>query len=339
MRVTLKDVASLAGVSEGTASRALADSLRVNPATRKRIKAISKKVGYRPNIRARALATGKLLTVGAVVATECPEKIGRTLGAAHLLEPIHDELALRDLHLLLSLEPVFAPLDTARFELPKMIAERHTDGLLVLSYMSEALAEALGRFDLPFVVVNARQVNDVCTINVKEEHTTAELVHYLADLGHRQIALVNGNSENAFRSRLRPLGYAYAMEEEGLPPYPGYENIEHMTAAFDRLWSNAPPPTAVITYDDLAAAGLMRFLRNRGLRVPEDVSVASAHAHHHFGEWLPTRLTRMHRPNAEMARAATEAVIALMKGNPRQAKSVSFEPELEIGETTGPPKQ
>ena len=58
MRVTLKDVASLAGVSEGTASRALADSLRVNPATRKRIKAISKKVGYRPNIRARALATG-----------------------------------------------------------------------------------------------------------------------------------------------------------------------------------------------------------------------------------------------------------------------------------------
>ena len=274
--------------------------------------------------------------MGAVVATERPGKIGRTLGAVHLLEPAHGELAALKLQLLLSLEPIVIPLDATRIALPEMITERHTDALLVVGYMSEALAEALGRFDLPFVVVNPRRVNDVCTVNVWEEQTTAELVRHLAKLGHRRIAFVNGNSENTFRSRLRPLGYARAMEEERLEPFPGYEHVGHMNDAFDRLWSHATPPTAVITYSDVSAAALIRFLKDRGLSVPEDVSVAGAHAHHHFGEWLPTPLTRMLRPNQTMARAAVAALGELMEGHPERAKSMTFDPELGQGRSCGP---
>ena len=338
MPVTLRQIAQVAGVSEGTVSRALGGSACVREATRHRIELVSRQLGYRPNAQARTLATGALRSVGAVVAAEDPRTISHTLAAVGLLEPLHAELGQRGLNLVLTLEPVVAQVSGGKVDLPTMVTERHTAGVVIIGHMTETLAEHLQRLDLPFVVLNARRVNGACTVNVREEQTTEALVHHLAALGHRRIAFVNGDHDNGFRTRLRPMGYARAMGEEGLPLFPGWDELRVAEAAFERLWKCPSPPTAVITADDATAARLVQFLGQRGRRVPADVSVASAHAHS-FGELLPTRFTRMLRPNAAMAKAVVEAMAALIAGDSDKAASRQFDSELEIGGSTAPPPE
>ena len=120
------------------------------------------------------------------------------------------------------------------------------------------------------------------------------------------------------------------MGERGLAPFPGRDLHPDAEKAIEDLARRSELPTAVIAYDDHDAARMMRVLAQRGLRVPGDVSVAGANAMA-AGAILPTRLTRMWRPHEEMNCAAVEALMALMKGNAEDVKSVTLDPELETG--------
>lgn len=337
MSVTMKDVAELAGVNDSTVSRALRDDLRVNATTRQRIKMIAAQMGYRPDSHARRLATKAVEEIGVVVATEVPRPLIHSVFALDWIDMLEEEMKRRDLTCQLVTGAILAPLDGAEVVLPKMLSEKYLDGVLVANHMTAALAKALREAHVLFVAINAVRIEGVPTINVAEDKTTEVLVRHLSALGHRRIAFANGDHDNGFRSRLRATGYVRGMADAGLPLFRGWDALRQFDETFEDLFERDDPPTAVIAYDDIQAYYFEREMMRRGLLVPRDISLASAHVWEH----LPvggTALTRMRRPNTEMTHLAIQALLAIMHGRPQDARSMTLDPELEVKETTGAPR-
>lgn len=338
MAVTIKHVAKAAGVNDSTVSRALRDDPRLRASTRRRIRAVACQMKYRVHPHARRLATGAIENIGVAVGVEIPIRASHTLAALDWLDELDGEIGKRGLNLQIAARPILAPLSGGQVMLPRFLTERHFDGLIVANHITVMLAQALRESQVPFVAINARRVEGVCTVNIAEEKTTELLVRHFSGLGHRRIAFVNADHDTGFRSRLRATGYARGMEAEGLPLFRGWNALGNNEKALEDLLDCDDPPTAVITYDDGAAFGLDRLLALRGLRAGRDVSFASAQ----FLARSPSpmvSLTRMNRPSGEMTRLAIEALLAILDGRPEDARSVTLDPELEVGRSTGPPAQ
>ncbi|MFH0965835.1 MAG: LacI family DNA-binding transcriptional regulator [Planctomycetota bacterium] len=336
MAVTIKDIARLAGVNHSTVSRALRDDARVSASTRRRIKGLARRQGYRVNRRARALVTGEMANVGVVVAVERESPLTHTFNALDWIEFLDGALHARGLELTLLAAPIVAPLEADEARLPERVLEMRVDGLIVANHMTAALARALRNLEVPFVDVNGPMVKRVCTINIDEEKTTSVLVDHLAGLGHEAIAFVNSSHDNRFRTRLRARGYEQAMAERGLRPFRRWDALRPLEQACQDLFGQDPVPTAVICYDDTGAAYFERFLSIRGYDVPHGVSLASAHAVY-FPLFLPISLTRMARPYAELAVLAVDALLSIAKGEGEKGRSMTLEPALELGESTAKP--
>jgi len=335
---TITDIARLAGVSKQTVSRVLNNRGRVSPQTRERVQLLCERLGYRPNVAAKTLATKAKQNVGVLMVAvgEHGTSVSAIASYAECLEGLQRALSQANLNMMLAFERVVAPPDGPPGGLPKMIAEGHVDGLFVLMHITEALAGEIRSLAVPFVVIDGERIPGVPTVNVTEEKTTELLVHHLADLGHRRIAYVNSSLDTRFfRARLRAEGYMRAMGSRELPPMPGWDSTDNAEVTFERLFTRAHPPTAVITWDDEDAAVVMRFLERRGLTVPRDVSVASAHARM-MARFLPKRLTHVLRPTERMVEHAVRLLTGRMTKSDQSPRSLSCDPELAFGETTGP---
>lgn len=338
MVVTIKDIATLAGVSKQTVSRALTGKPGVSPSTRARVESLSEQLGYRRNVAAQVLAAGTKHNVGVlmVAVAETASAVKMFCSYAECLEALHRELAESSLNMMLSIEHVVAPVSGAHGRLPKMIAEGHVDGLIVLVHMTETLANTIRALEIPFVVIDGESIEGVSTVNVAEEKTTGFLVGHLADLGHQRIAYLGSSIPTQFfRSRLRQMGYVRAMAARGLRLFPGWDSVGRTKGLVEDLFRRPEPPTAVVVWDDEDAAVVMRFLAERGFKVPQDVSVASAHARM-MAQFLPLRPTHMLRPSERMAHEGIAALKRLMEHRDVAPQVTTLDPQLEIGRTTGP---
>ena len=340
MTVTIKDIARIAGLHKGTVSRALHGGFQVSPSTQERVRLLAEQLGYRPNVNAQTLFTKAIHDVGVIVPTRFTGfgPLEMTLLEGYWLKAIHGELEERHLNMMVSLDALPGPDDDGALHLPKMVAEGHVNGLIVVGYVTERLADGLRRIRLPLVVLDAPEIPGVFAVNADEEKAIVLVVEHLVSLGHRRIAFINESREAGFRTRLFPRGYARAMSEAGLPLYPGWDAYRALDPAFRDMWKRAERPTAVIVQHDEDAGSLLQVLSRMGVRVPEDVSLASAEATA-AGQFIAPRLTRVVRPHEAMARLAVDVLVGLIRGGdkPTQMRQ-AFDPQLEIGESTTAPK-
>lgn len=274
MSPTMHDVARVAGVSIKTVSNVINDYPYIREATRDRVLRAIEELGYRPNLSARGLRSGRTGVIGLAVPAL------RENYFAELADAVIRAAERRGLHVVIEQtnsdrEKELLSLSGGRLRL--------TDGMLFSPVsLGQADADAL---NVPFpVVLLGERIFDGPTDHVLMHNTSSAraAVRHLLDIGRRRIALIGADEHEtteASSASLRLLGYRRALEEAGVPFDPDLVRpAEHWhretgAGATRRLIATGIPFDAIFALNDTLGLGALRALGEAGLRVPEDVAV------------------------------------------------------------------
>lgn len=329
-KVTIHEVAAAAGVSIATVSRALNTPQRVQPAIRARVDEAVARLGYVAHGAARALASRRSDTIGAIVPTLDNAIFAAGIHALQLRLDGHGKVLL-----LASTE--YDP-ERERRELRALI-ERGVDGvMLVGSAHDRAIAGLIAAARVPAVAV---WTNDpACafpTIGFDNHAAMGRLVDHLWMLGHRRFAMIAGVTAGNDRAAARVDGLRAALATRGAAapivlerPYEIREGREAMRG----LRALAMPPSAVVCGNDVLALGALFEAQALGLAVPGQVSITGFDDLELASQVSPG-LTTIRVPAAEMGRRAADALVAAARdGSP--LRSIVLDVELILRASTGP---
>lgn len=332
-RPRLADVARRAGVSTATVSRVLNTPSAVTPPLRASVLAAVETLGYVPHGPARALATQRSETIGAVIPT-----VDNAI-FAHGIQALQERLFEEGFTLLLA----SSDYDPDReYRQVQSLIERGIDGLMLVGedHVSE-IYELLELKHVPYVNTwMYRAGSPHPCIGFDNRSAAFRIGSYLLDIGHREIAMVAGITNGNDRARDRVAGVQAALAGRGLNFAPGrlshcpYEIADGRRAA-SALLDSSDPPTAIICGNDVLALGVMFECRARGVGVPGKVSITGFDDLDLAGHVDPP-LTTMRVPSAEMGRRAAEYLLARLDGTPTPDKT-ELEASLIIRRTTAPP--
>ncbi|MGW4798382.1 LacI family DNA-binding transcriptional regulator [Nonomuraea sp. NPDC004297] len=331
-RPTISDVAAAAGVSRAAVSKVLRDAYGVSPRMRERVEQAISELGYRPREAARAMRTSTR-TIGVAV----PLLRGQFF--ADILDGVYEALDAGPYRMLVS------PFDHETDERnPGMesLGDREVEALIVVSpKVRTAWLDAFAR-RLPTVIVARHDPGDHYDRVVDDDRAGAELaVRHLAGLGHRRITHfshdVTGTGVLSPHA-VREAGYREAMERLGLGAYIRVVRCggsEAVTGeATGALLDGGERPTALFVGSDQGAFGSMRALAERGLRVPEDISVAG-YDDTQFASHPRFSLTTVAQYGMAMGRVAAEYALERVEGRTGAREWVS-RPKLIERRSTGP---
>jgi LacI family transcriptional regulator len=336
-RTTIRDVAWLAGVSVATVSRVLNNRPDVAPATRQAVLDVVERERFRPNPSARGLPHGRIgvVAVTAPFIEDCPNYF------ASILAGIAD--ALEDANTRLLLLP--ARRDRAReARLGDRLKPGSADGaILVMPLESSDELIELQSERLPITIIDPRAPLDEgipCVAAANAAGAIAATEHLL-DLGHRSIAAITGPAGWASTEERRQ-GYHAALAQAGISPDPGLTEagdwqVESGHAAAAHLLERQAPPTAIFAFNDEMAIGTIQAARERGLRVPDDLSVVG------FDDverplLMTPQLTTVRQPLGEMGRMAVSLLFRLLDNQRIDALRVVLATHLVTRESTAAPR-
>ena len=333
-RASAKDVARLAGVSTATVSRTINSPADVDEDTRRRVETAIRQLGYVPHGAARALRSQRSKMIGAVVPSFDYALYARTTSA---LQSVLDErgyaLVLATHYYDLATEVrVTEQLITHGVDAFAFVGLDHDPHLY-------ALLEDCGR---PYVLtwgVDASGIHP--SIGFDNRAATYAMTSYLVDLGHRRFGLISAPTAGNDRARERGAGVRAALAAHGLelaPQNVQYGSISLASAAqcMERMLALRPQPTAVIATNDVFAVGAMMKCRERGVRIPEDISVTGVDNTDLGATQVPS-LTSISTPIVEIGRRAALQLVARLEDGPVELQQkLPFE-LVKRGSTAPPP--
>lgn len=305
MVVDLRQVAAASGVSVSTASRALSGTGRVSSATRGRVRQVADDLGYRPNAFGRGLRTNHSRLV-ALVVTNLVNASLHTIA-----EIVHDRLRAAGYHLLLG---VTGGDPAEEREYVRALRDQNVDGVIVVGSDTTAVRQ-LRDLGIPVVHLARRPRRPAgdCVLGADLDGAR-EATRYLLGLAHRRIALVAGPPA-VTSGHERLAGYRLAMEEAGA----GFHQdlvfqgpLEPSSGARAAAWLLARPqrlrPTAVLVTNHEAALGLLPALRERGVLIPQRLSVLCYEDADMLRWWQPA-ITVMDNNAARMGELAVRILL------------------------------
>ena len=315
-RLTMKDIARIAGVSVTTVSRALNDAPEMSRATKDRVLAICREEGYRANLLARSLISSRSNVIGVVL----PD----LTGPFHAALALHIETLARERGyqvMLCNGRPEDVQVET----LFGFLVGQRVDGILLTSASNEA-HELLDRYApvMPSVLLGdpsptdtALRVNAVSTDNYMGGRIGAE---YLFRLGHRDVAYL-GPRRGSVTHALRHQGFLSAAQDLGMRVHtlenPGrMSTLDHGYRLGRALFSAPFTQTAVFAPSDIMALGVMQAADEAGLRIPQDISLLG-YDDIEYAALPKIRLTTIAQPTAKLAAAALELLLALIGAEDR----------------------
>ncbi len=329
---TLEDVARRAGVSTATVSRALNTPQRVVPATREKVAAAVRELGYLPNFGARAMAARRTHTIGAVIPTMENAIFARGIQAFQ--EALHEAGFT-----LLVATSLYRP-ELEEEQIRALIARGAEGILLIGGDRDPALHELLARRGIPAVISWAFDpAAPLPSIGFDNRAAMRRLAREVIALGHRDIGAISAPVAGNDRARGRLAGIREAMAEAGLDPaaltvIETPYGIESGGEAFAALMAGRTPPTAVVCGNDVLAAGALRRARMMGIAVPDAVSV-TGFDDIELAEVVSPALTTVHVPHRRMGREAAVALMAMIAGEP--GRSVALEAFPRLRQSLAPP--
>ncbi len=312
-RATIRDVGRVARVSHQTVSRVINGERSITPQTRARVERAIAALGFRPSHIARSLVSRSTKTIGLVMGdVASPFFPDVVRGAEDVLSEAGYCLILSNS----SRDP-----ERERRNVHHLL-ERSTDGLILGAPQSapDELRALARHAAVPMVFLN-REVKGahVAAVWIDWRAATAEVVRYLADLGHHRIGLVVP-SRDEVRFANREDWYRWALSRAELGPDPSL--IFHAPISTEggyqaglRLLARADRPTAAICHSDVMAIGLLQACRERGARVPGDLSVVGWDDVPYASLVTPP-LTTVRVPRYDLGRAAARRLLDLIAGRP-----------------------
>jgi DNA-binding LacI/PurR family transcriptional regulator len=323
----MADVASRAGVSRALVSIVFRGVPGASASTRERVMRAAEELDYRPDVRARLLGSNRSRTVGVVFGL-------RHEFHAEVVEALYRAGDASGYDLALG---ATSPSRNERRAVQSLLDYRCEALVLVGPGLSRvAIEELAGR--LPVVVVaRSLQSTSVDVVRTDDALGARLAVEHLAALGHEAIAHVDGDRAPGTAERRR--GYRHAMRELGLAAHArlvaGGLTEERGERAAVALLDDAPP-TAVAAFNDHCAVGLVAAVRERGVRVPHDLSVVGYDDSHVAG--LSTvALTTVAQDADALARAALERAVSRVEDPSRRPSELVIAPRLVVRRTTAPP--
>ena len=308
--ISIKDIAKAAGVSHSTVSRALRDSPLISAKTKALIQRLAHEMGYSPDARAQSLARGSSHTVGVVVTTIADPFI------AQVVQGIEDA-AQKDGYTVILCNSHSDP--EREIGAVEILRSKRVDGVIVTSSRVGALyLEHLERIGVPVVLINnhnERSGRYTFSVGVDNRHGGYLAAEHLLKLGHRRIAYISGPADHS-DDLDRMAGYRDALEAAGIPLDPalivaGTGRAGGGEQAASVLMGLNEPPTAVFSYNDMTAIGLMRAVSAAGVHVPDDLSVVGFDDIP-FASYVRPSLTTVAQMKAEMGQLAMEMALASM---------------------------
>jgi DNA-binding LacI/PurR family transcriptional regulator len=333
-RPTIADVAARAGVSKGLVSFALNDRPGVNVATRERILAVAKEIGWSPDLRARSLSTNRSFALGLVLRRDVEIVAGDPFFPA-FIAGVERELSPAGQALVLA-SVATGPLEADTYR--KLAAERRVDGVFLADLRAGdervALVQSLGLAavtlghpdtDSPFPAVSVDDVDGMIAT-----------VDHLVDLGHRSLAHVSGSSDmlHARRRRDAFLAACAARGVDGRVVETDFSARQGGQATRVLLAEPSTRPTAITYSNDLMALAGIAVAQRAGLSVPRDLSV-SGFDDSDIARYVYPSLTSVATDAVEWGAAAARSLLAAISDSAHDDAELA-PARLVVRESTGP---
>jgi len=312
---TIKDIAKMAGVSYSTVSKALNNSPLVKEETKQKILEIARAHNYRRNLLASQLVSGKSRLIGLVL-----DNVGNPL-FADLTTLIHQALWERGYHVILALS----------HQSVDLMANLRVDG--VIYWGNGAAAEEFAQLKRPVLILGSDDPVSLPSLKVNRRGGISTAIHHLKELGHRVVGLI-GNSQE-----IKVQAFRDSLAEAGLP-FRNHQVLSSSTTwedgyrAVKELPVGPNMPTAWIGVNNLVTKGALRAFLERGVRIPEDISLVG---YDDLPEMERTEvpLTTVGPPLAVMADTASELILRLVNGDEIPLETW-IQPVLRVRKSTGP---
>ncbi|BDC52994.1 LacI family transcriptional regulator [Bryobacterales bacterium F-183] len=309
MASRLKDIAEHLGVSVITVSKVLRDHPDISAETRERVWKRVREVNYRPNIAARALVTGKSMSVGFIVPDLMHAFFSEVAGGLSRV------LRTKGYGLLISSSE--EDTDLEQQEVSQMLA-RGVDALVIASAQGsvESFQEIEDR-KVPYVLIDRKmEALGASFVGTDDEAAGLMATEHLIDVGCRRIAHIRGANVSTAEGRVA--GYRAALARHGLPmpdDYVVYQGVSDNAGeirgyrAMQELLRRDPRPDGVFCFNDPGAMGAMLAILESGLRVPEDIAVIGC-GNVRYAPFLRIPLSTIDQSSVSMGEEAARLALA-----------------------------
>ncbi|ATC94220.1 LacI family DNA-binding transcriptional regulator [Pseudoalteromonas tunicata] len=337
MKVTINDVAKLAGVSMKTVSRVMNNEPSVRKKTYDEVMKAVNELKYQPNLAARSLAGTKSFTVGLVYDNP---------NAYYVLDMQKGILSrCKDEGYELLIHPCSGKDENMLEELTTMVTRARISGLILTPPLSERedVIEALDKLEVNYVrVLSGRQTEETQTdcIFVNDRDASFAITEHLIGLGHRNIAFLSGDKEH--KSTLERLaGYKEALSSNNINIddaliIDGHYSFESGVNNAKALLSENKSVTAIFACNDEIAAGALFAARLMTIKIPQQLSIAGFEDNPFSRQTWP-KLTTAHQSIETIAQHAAQLLFTKTRGTRNKPKELRkmFTPELVIRDSTG----
>ncbi len=331
---TIVDVARRAGVSISTVSHVVNGTRRVNPDTQRRVEEAIAIVGFRPNAMARSLKRASSESVGIAISAITNPYFSDIVCA------IETECARLGLMVFLS--------DTQddpaqELKVVQALHQRRVDGIILARSGDPQCraVEYLSDHRIPFVLVDRLLSNRFDQVGVENKSSMQLLVAHLLSHGHARIGYVAGQPGfsttreriEGYRAALKAVGIAYNQTLVTRPT----DRTDAAAAATGELLDLAEPPTAIAAGNNMALIGAMHALRERGLRVPDDIALVGFDDFE-WADYFEPRLTVIAQPCQAIGREAASLLIERIADAGGKRRTIRLKTELVVRTSCGCPQ-
>lgn len=325
MATTIKDIAKALGISHSTVSRALTGSKNVNEKTKEEIFKAVKELNYSPNMSARSLKIDKAYNIGVFFST-----------IDNGTSPFVFQTVINNVYRNIDKKynVIVKGIDTYE---KNTINPKNYDGILVVSQKvddDDFIKEILEK-EIPLVVINRKINFDVINIFTDESIGTCKGVEELIKKGHKNIAIIEG-IENFDSTKMRRKGYLEAFKKFDIDLnrnliVNGDFSVKGGYIQTKKILEKHEHFSAIFAFNDEMATGAIKALAEKGLKVPDDISILGFDGNE-FGEFLSPSITTIKRPIGEIAKIAIDLLFKLINNDENiYDKKIYVQSKLEMG--------
>lgn len=271
--LTIRDIARMAGVSTTAVSFVLNNRSGVSDATRQKVQQIIESTGFTPNVHTRRLNLGRSYTVQVVL--------------THHDANLYNQFAMETLGSIFTVSKSLGYSVTLTFadggmdleQIMDAVRNKDCDGVILIQLYDPAIITQLQKENIPFVCVDSHTDLDVPQVGLDYYDATYQATMHLRQMGHTKIGFI-GTSTPSVYHRNTFGGYAEALKDAGLTCDPAWLfDVAHSEASAEacvqKLLKLPELPTAFLCAGDVFAVNLLRYARQYGLKIPEDISLMS----------------------------------------------------------------
>ncbi|MFD0679976.1 MULTISPECIES: LacI family DNA-binding transcriptional regulator [unclassified Paenibacillus] len=338
MSYTIIDVANIANVSKSTVSRVISGKGYTSPETREKVMNAIQELQYKPNAVARAMVSHRTYNIGVIIYRKDYPIVSH---------PIYGKILDSILAAAESLNySVFVSTDKEMsLRSADYMLEKRVDGLVLVSRLSQEMIGYIDGFDIPYLMVNGTAENNNVIQLVNNDRKGGRMAaDHLYEQGHRHFGVIAGPQEHrshhlryeGFYERLRERGCEISNEHIYFSPTSLFDDgCKGLYSIWERSHRNNLYPTAIFATNDMLALGAIRAIMEKGLRIPQHISIVGSD-NIDFASLSNPPLTTIHTEKEKMGQDSVfmlNRLIQKLEINPVQ---IEYEPKLIIRGTTGP---